>query len=168
MAKNTPRVQICTRVQKNLHHLEGRSKFAPGCKFLKHRSHGQKYNPGANLQICHLSLVHVRNLHPGANLQPGCKFAPRVYFWPCERCFKNLHPGADLLHLSRWSKFICTRVQIVHMNAKCIILYIFIGDFDLWQAFSITILYKTDIKMNLIRFVKIKIRLFIMADQTTR
>ena len=37
----------------NLHHLEGRSefapgKFAPGCKFLKHRSHGQKYTPGAN------------------------------------------------------------------------------------------------------------------------
>ena len=30
------------------------SKFAPGCKFLKHRSHGQKYTRGANL-------------HPGAN-----------------------------------------------------------------------------------------------------
>ena len=27
-------------------------------------------------------------------------------------------------------------------------LYILIGDFDLWQAFSIKILYKTDIKMN--------------------
>ena len=51
------RVQICTRVQINLHHLEGRSKFAPGCKFLKHRSHGQKYTPSANLH-------------------PGCKFAP--------------------------------------------------------------------------------------------
>ena len=44
-----------------------------------------------------------------AQFAPGCKFAPRVYFWPCERCFKNLHPGAtlhpgaDLLHLSRWS-----------------------------------------------------------------
>ena len=94
-----------------------------------------------------------------AQFAPGCKFAPRVYFWPCERCFKNLHPGAnlypgaDLLHLSRWSKFICTRVQIVHMNAKCIILYIFIGDFDLWQAFSITNLYKTDIKMNLKPFL---------------
>ena len=41
-------------------------------------------------------LVHVRNLHPGANLHPGCKFAPGVYFWPCERCFKNLHPGVNL------------------------------------------------------------------------
>ena len=80
-----------------------------------------------------LSLVHVRNLHPGANLHPGCKFAPGVYFWPCERCFKNLHPGANLhpgvnlLLPSRWCKFICTReqictrVQIVHMNAKWII-----------------------------------------------
>ena len=56
MAKNTPRVQICTRVQINLHHFESRSKFAPGCKFLKHRSHGQKYTP------C-------------ANLHSGCKFA---------------------------------------------------------------------------------------------
>ena len=53
-----------------------------------------------------------------------------------------LHPGANL-----------HRVQIVHMNAKCIIVYIFIGDFDLWQAFSITILYKTDIKMNLKPFL---------------
>ena len=34
----------------------------------------------------------MHNLHPGANLHPGCKFAPRVYFLPCERCFKNLHP----------------------------------------------------------------------------
>ena len=50
---------------------------------------------------CFLSLVHVRNLHPGANFHPGCKFAPGVYFWPCERCFKNLHPVQ-----------ICTGVQI--------------------------------------------------------
>ena len=33
----------------------------------------------------------------------------------------NLHPGANLLLLLRWSKFICTRVQFVHMNAKCLI-----------------------------------------------
>ena len=51
------RGQICTRVQINLHHLKRWSKFAPGCKFLKHRSHGQKYTRGANLH-------------------PGCKFAP--------------------------------------------------------------------------------------------
>ena len=37
----------------NLHHLESWSKFAPfapGCKFLKHRSHGQKYTRGANME----------------------------------------------------------------------------------------------------------------------
>ena len=49
-----------------------------------------------------ISLVHVRNLHPGANLYPGCIFG-HVNGW-------NLHPVQ-----------ICTRVQIVHMNAKCII-----------------------------------------------
>ena len=27
-----------------------------------------------------LSLVHMHNLHPGANIHPGCKFAPGVYF----------------------------------------------------------------------------------------
>ena len=69
----------------------------------------------------------MRNLHPGVNLHPGCKFAPGVYFWSCERCCKNLHPGANLLLPSRWCKFIwtrvqiCTPVQIVHMNANCII-----------------------------------------------
>ena len=59
-----------------------------------------------------------------ANLHPSCKFATGVYFWPCERCFMNLHPGANLLLPSRWAnlcKFICTRVQIVHINAYCII-----------------------------------------------
>ena len=43
-----------------------------------------------------------------------------VQICPCERCFKNLH-GANLLLLSRWCKFICTRVQIVHMNGNRII-----------------------------------------------
>ena len=92
----------------------------------------------------------MRNLHPGANLHPGCKFAPGVYFLPCERCLKNLHPGvnlhpgANLLLPSRWSKFICTRVQIVLMNANCIISMHLMGDFDKWQAFSITMLFKID------------------------
>ena len=27
-----------------------------------------------------------------AQFAPECKFAPGVYFLPCERCFKNLHP----------------------------------------------------------------------------
>ena len=59
----------------------------------------------------------------------------RVYFWPCERCLKKLHPGANLLLLSQWCKFICTRVQIcsqvqiVHMNAKCLISLHFDGGF---------------------------------------
>ena len=26
-----------------------------------------------------LSLVHMHNIHPGANIHPGCKFAPGVY-----------------------------------------------------------------------------------------
>ena len=48
------------------------------------------------------------------NLHPGFKFAPRVHFWPCERCFKNLHPGAN-------AGCKCApifEVQFVHMNAK--------------------------------------------------
>ena len=61
---------IYTLVQINLHHLEGRSKFAhgckfaPRCKFLKHHSHGPKYTPGANLhprvQICtRVQIAHM-------------------------------------------------------------------------------------------------------------
>ena len=65
-----------------------------------------------------MCLVHVRNLHPGV-------------FWPCERCFKNLHPGANLLLPSRWCKFICTLVQIVHMNANCIISIHYDGRFSI-------------------------------------
>ena len=73
---------------------------------------------------CFLSLVHVRNLQPGANFHPGCKFAPGVYLCPCERCFKNLHPGANLLLPSRWCNFICTRVECktnanLHPGANC-------------------------------------------------
>ena len=83
----------------------------------------------------------MHNLHPG-------KFEPRVYFWPCERCFKNLHPGANLLLLSRWSKFICTRVQIVHMTAKCVFLYVSIGDFEILQTFSVCEFVLNDIKIN--------------------
>ena len=33
-----------------------------------------------NLQYVFLSLVHVHNLHPGANSHTGYKFAPEVYF----------------------------------------------------------------------------------------
>ena len=55
-----------------------------------------------------LSLVHVRNLHPGANLHPVCIFGHvngvlRI-------CTANFGGGANL-----------HRVQIVHMNAKCLI-----------------------------------------------
>ena len=45
------------------------------------------------------SLVHVCNLHPGANKHPGCKFAHGVYFWPCERCLKNLHPAFEVVQI---------------------------------------------------------------------
>ena len=84
---------------------------------------------------------------------PGCKFAPTL-----EVVQIYLHPGANL-----------HPVQIVHMNAKCLISIHFIGYFDLLQAFSITILYKTNIKMNLkLFFMKIKIRQFISADQTSK
>ena len=27
-----------------------------------------------------LSLIHMHNIHPGANIHRGCKFAPGVYF----------------------------------------------------------------------------------------
>ena len=106
-----------------------------------------------------------------AQFAPGCKFAPQVQICTpgvfsgqsCERCCKNLHPGANLFAPT------LEVVQIVHMNAKCSISIHFVGNFDLWQAFSTTILYKTDIKMNLkLFFIKIKIRLFVMADQTTK
>ena len=30
--------------------------------------------------LSHLSLVHMHNIHPGANMHPGCIFAPGVYF----------------------------------------------------------------------------------------
>ena len=55
-----------------------------------------------------LSFVHVRNLHPGANLHPGCIFGHvngvlRIRI-------SNSRGGANL-----------HRVQIVHMNAKCLI-----------------------------------------------
>ena len=55
---NCTRVQICSRVQINLLHLESRSKFAPvskfapGSKFLKHHSHDQKYT---RVQIVHMN-----------------------------------------------------------------------------------------------------------------
>ena len=65
-------------------------------------------HPGAN------------NLHPGANLHPGCIFGHvngvlRISTWVqiCSyyRGGANLFaPGAN-----------CTRVQFVHMNAKCLI-----------------------------------------------
>ena len=95
---------------------------------------------------------------------------------------RNLHPGCIFGHVNDVLR-ICTRVQIcsnsrgsanLHPGANCaherkMFLYILIGDFDLWQAFSITILYKTDIKMDLkLFFIKINIRVFIMADQTTK
>ena len=31
---------------------------------------------------------------PGCKIAPGVQICTRVYSWPCERCFKNLHPFA--------------------------------------------------------------------------
>ena len=39
------------------------------------------------IYIVYLSLVHKHKFAPGT---------AGVYFWPCERCFKNLHPVANL------------------------------------------------------------------------
>ena len=33
-----------------------------------------------------------------------------MYFRPCERSFKKIHPGANLLQLGRWCKSFSTRV----------------------------------------------------------
>ena len=54
-----------------------------------------------------------------AQFTPGCKFAPRVYFWPREWRF-NLHPGANCEH-------------------ECLISIYFDRGFDLWQTFSIIV-----------------------------
>ena len=53
----------------------------------------------------------MHNLHPGANIHSGCKFAPVLYFGYVNGVFMkilpsaNLHPGANLLHLYGWYKF---------------------------------------------------------------
>ena len=48
---------ICTRVQINLHNLKSWNKFAPGCKFWKHRSHGQNT---PEVQICtRVQIAHM-------------------------------------------------------------------------------------------------------------
>ena len=60
---------MCTICTRNLHHLEGKSNFAPGCKFaptrckfLKHRSHGQKYT---RVQIC--TRVQIAHMNEALN-----------------------------------------------------------------------------------------------------
>ena len=67
----------------------------------------------------------MHNLHPGANLHPGCIFG---------------HVNGVLN--------ICARVQIVHMNAKqnVYFLYVSIGDFDILQTFSVYVFVFNDIK----------------------
>ena len=62
---------------------------------------------GPALVICRQKAA-IWTLRP-IKLGSYAQFAPGVYVWPCEQCFKNLHPGANPL-----------RVQIVHMNAKCV------------------------------------------------
>ena len=107
---------ICTRVQINLHH-EGtcRSKFAPGCKFahgcksLKHRSHGQKYTPGAN-------WAHERGLRQNRIQKRSAKYQNRrskrienTHFaficTICTRVQTCIRVQINLLHLESRSKF---------------------------------------------------------------
>ena len=52
-----------------------------------------------------------------AQFAPGCKFATKCIFGHVNGVVRI----CTLLLLTRWCKFICTRVQIVHMNANCII-----------------------------------------------
>ena len=41
---------------------------------------------------CILSLVYMHNIHPGANIHTGCKFAPGVYFGYVNGVYENA-PG---------------------------------------------------------------------------
>ena len=85
-------------------------------------------------QTDNLSLVHIHNIHPGANIHPGCKFAPGVYFghvngalWKCtpvQICTRVLIcstfvGGANSVEQISTRVQICTGVQIAHMNAIC-------------------------------------------------
>ena len=84
-------------------------------------------------------------------------FTPGV-FWPYERSFKNLlpdanlHPSANLLLLSRWSKFICTRlhpgVNCAYERKNVYFLYVLIGDFDILQTCIVYDFVLNDIKVN--------------------
>ena len=83
-----------------------------------------------------------------ANLNPGCIFGhvngvlricTRVQMCSYSRGGVNLFaPGC---------KF-APRVQIVHMNAKCVFLYVSIGDFEILQTFSVYEFVLNDIKIN--------------------
>ena len=81
-----------------------------------------------------LSLVHMHNIHPGANIYPGCKFAPGEYFGhvngalgKCTRvqiCTRVLicstfEGGANSEEQISTRVHICPLMQIAHMNATC-------------------------------------------------
>ena len=74
----------------------------------------------------------MHNMHPGANIHLGCKFAHGVYFGHVNGVFNapgaNLDLGANLLQLSIGANLleqisnrvhICPGVRIAHMNATC-------------------------------------------------
>ena len=79
---------------------------------------------------CFLSLVHVRNLHPGANFHPGCKFAPGCISGhvngvlrictPVQICRCKFAPAFEVVQFYLHPLH-PGRMQIVHMNANCII-----------------------------------------------
>ena len=52
------------------------------------------------------NLDNVAISHNCISKPPSCaQFAPHVYFWPCNRCFKNLHPGANCAHECKMFNF---------------------------------------------------------------
>ena len=74
-----------------------------------------------------------------ANLHPGCIFGHVNGVLRICTSGANLHSGANLLLLSRWSKL----VQIVYFP------YVLIRDFDILQTFSVYDFVLNDLKGSL-------------------
>ena len=106
---------ICTQVQINLHHLQNKDKFAPGanlhpgCKFLKHRSHGQST---PRVQIC----------SPGANLHQGANCAHERGLSPCLTGMRRVRDGFAnrLAKPSRTVAKLTRNVRMVSQSLACI------------------------------------------------
>ena len=79
-----------------------------------------------------------------AQFAPGYKFAPGVNFWPCERCFKNLHPVQICSYFRCGVNLFAPGCKLCTWTQTVKFIYILIGDFDKWQLFSFTLLFKID------------------------